>query len=43
MHLGVMRLEDQTGLAAHAWLTLGRLTVVGGAGRTAYVEVAQFG
>jgi hypothetical protein len=41
LHLGVASREN--GLAAHAWLTLGPMTVIGGPGRQDYAELARFG
>lgn len=43
LHLGAATIKDPPGLAAHAWLTLGPMTVVGGAGRGNYAELVRFG
>jgi len=43
MYLGAkMNSEDVKGMQAHAWVNVGRLTVIGGSGHKAYTVVACF-
>lgn len=43
LHLGVAPVGEAGGLTAHAWLTCGDATVVGGEARPGFTELARFG
>ena len=43
LHLGAARAGEAGGLTAHAWLTCGEVTVVGGEARPGFTELARFG
>lgn len=43
MHLGAMPTENASGIAAHAWLSVGPMVVTGAAARPGHAELGRFG